>query len=116
MKVELIDLKKRYKEEKKEILSVIDNVLSKGNLIMTEEVFKFEKEICRYTKSKYCSSLNSGTDALMMALWACGIKKGDEVITTSKSFIATIGAIAHVGAIPVLVDVTEDLNINVNLV
>ena len=116
MKVELIDLKKRYKEEKKEILSVIDRVLSKGNLIMTEEVFKFEKEICRFTKSKYCSSLNSGTDALMMALWASGIKKGDEVITTSKSFIATIGAIVHVGAIPILVDVTDDLNINVNLI
>ena len=116
MKVDLIDLKKRYKEERREILKAIDNVLSKGNLIMTEEVFKFEKEICQYTNSKYCSSLNSGTDALMMALWASGIKKGDEVITTSKSFIATIGAIVHVGAIPILVDVSEDLNINVNLI
>ena len=116
MKVDLIDLKKRYKEERREILKAIDNVLSKGNLIMTEEVFKFEKEICQYTNSKYCSSLNSGTDALMMALWASGIKKGDEVITTSKSFIATIGAIVHVGAVPILVDVSEDLNINVNLI
>ena len=61
MKVDLIDLKKRYKEERREILKAIDNVLSKGNLIMTEEVFKFEKEICQYTNSKYCSSLNSGT-------------------------------------------------------
>ena len=57
----------------------------------------------------------SRTDALMMALWASGIKK-DEVITTSKSFIATIGAIVHVGAVPILVDVSEDLNINVNLI
>ena len=59
------------------------------------------------TQSKYCCSLNSGTDALMMALWALGIQKGDEVITSSLSFFATVGAIVHVGAKPVLVDVNE---------
>ena len=116
MKVELIDLKKRYQQEKSEILKIIDSVLKKGHLIMTKEVYQFEKAICKFTGAQFCSSLNSGTDALMMALWSSGIKKGDEVITSSKSFIATIGAIVHVGAKPVLVDVGNDLNINADLI
>lgn len=116
MKVELIDLVSRYNDEKKEINTCINKVLKKGHLILTEEVTNFENAICKYTNSKFCIGLNSGTDALMMALWSCGIGKGDEVITTSKSFIATIAAIVHVGAKPVMVDVSEDLNMNVNLI
>ena len=116
MKVELIDLKLRYQDEHKELLKIINSVLKKGHLVMSKEVFQFENAICKYSGSKFCSSLNSGTDALMMALWSLGIKKGDEVITSCKSFIATVGAISHVGAKPVLVDVGDDLNINVNLI
>lgn len=116
MNVDLIDLVSRYKDEKKEINKCINKVLKKGHLILTEEVSNFENAICKYTNSKFCLGLNSGTDALMMALWSCGIGKGDEVITTAKSFIATIAAIVHVGAKPVLVDINEDLNINTNLI
>jgi dTDP-4-amino-4,6-dideoxygalactose transaminase len=116
MQVDLIDLVSRYKDEKKEINTCINKILKKGNLILTQEVEIFEKEICDYTNSKFCLGLNSGTDALMMALWSCGIGKGDEVITTSKSFIATMAAIVHVGATPVLVDVNADLNMNTNLI
>ena len=60
--------------------------------------------------------LNSGTDAIMMGLWAAGIKKGDEVITTPLSFVASVGAIDHVEAKPVFVDVADDLNINPELI
>lgn len=116
MKIDIIDLKKRYKDERTDLLKIIDKVLKKGNLVMTKEVQKFEKNICKYTGAKYCVSLNSGTDALMMAMWACGVRKGDEVITTPKTFIATIGSIVHLGAVPVLVDVDEDLNINPELI
>ena len=116
MKIELIDLKKRFQEEKTEIMKCINKVLKKGNLILTEEVNNFEKSICDYTGAKYCLGLNSGTDALMMSLWANGIGRGDEVITTPISFIASIGAIVHVGAKPVFVDVGDDLNINPNLI
>jgi dTDP-4-amino-4,6-dideoxygalactose transaminase len=116
MKIEIIDLRKRFKEEKKDITKTINNVLSKGNLILTEEVENFEKSICKYTGSKYCLGLNSGTDALMMSLWSAGIGKGDEVITTPISFIASISSIVHVGAKPVFVDIGDDLNINADLI
>lgn len=116
MRVDLIDLKARYKEEKKEIDNSINNVLKKGNLILTEEVSEFESSVCNFTNSRYCIGLNSGTDALMMALWAYNIGKGDEVITSAKSFIATVGAISHVGAKPILVDIGDDLNINTDLI
>ena len=114
MKVEFIDLKSRYTIERNEILKSLDKVLKKGHLVLTNELEEFEKKICEYTKAKYCLGLNSGTDALMMSLWALGIGKGDEVITSPTSFIATVGAITHVGAKPVFVDVKEDFNIDEN--
>ena len=114
MRIEVIDLKKRFQEEKFEILKCINRVLKKGNLVLTKEVENFEKSICKFTHAKYCLGLNSGTDALMMSLWALGIGKGDEVITSPTSFIATVGAIKHIGAKPVFVDVKEDFNIDEN--
>jgi len=114
MIVPFVDLKKRYLDEKKHLIKILDNVLKSGNLIGSKEVLSFEKNISNYLSKKYCVSLNSGTDALMMALLALGVKKGDEVITTPISFIATIGSIIHIGAKPVLVDVDDDLNIDVN--
>ena len=116
MKIDFIDLKARYKEEKKDLIKIFDKVLKNGSLVLSKEVDNFEKNICKFTKSKYCLGLNSGTDGLMMALWSLGIKKGDEVITTPLSFVASIGAIIHVGAIPVFVDVKENLNINESLI
>ena len=89
MKIELIDLKMRFQEEKDEILECVSKVLQKGNLVLTEEVNNFEKAICDYTGSEYCLGLNSGTDALMMSLWSCNIGKNDEVITSPVSFIAS---------------------------
>jgi len=116
MRVNFIDLKQRYIEEKNDLQKIINKTLKSGNLVLTPEIEEFEKKICKYVKSKYCVSLNSGTDALMLSLWSLGIKKGDEVITSPISFIATAGAIAHVGAIPKFVDVNYDLNINVELI
>ena len=114
--INLIDLKDRYEEEKDELLSIFTKVIESGNLILSDENSNLEMEICRFINSKFCLTLNSGTDALMMALWSLGIKKGDEVITSSVSFIATAAAIDHVGAKPVFVDVKNDLNIDENLI
>tara|TARA_A100001011_G_scaffold400493_2_gene515506 strand:- start:1876 stop:2973 length:1098 start_codon:yes stop_codon:yes gene_type:complete len=116
MKVELIDLKKRYLDEKKELLNCFQRVVGKGSLVLTDELENFENKITKYTGAKYCLGLNSGTDALMMGLWALGIKKGDEVITSTISFIASAGAIFHLGAKPVFVDVCDDLNIDPDLI
>ncbi len=114
--IDLIDLKLRYKEEKKDLKKIIDNILKKANFVLTEEVSEFEKSIAKYTNTKYCLGLNSGTDALMMSLMVSGIKKGDEIITTPISFIATLGALIHIGARPIFVDVDDDLNINPDLI
>lgn len=116
MQVPFVDLKKRYLDEKNELIEIFKSTISSGNLIGSNEVSKFEKNISKLLGLKYCVTLNSGTDALMMAMHALGIKKGDEVITTPVSFIATVGAIIHLGAIPVFVDVDEDLNMNPDLI
>lgn len=112
MKINLIDLKERYKLEKKQLNRIINNILKSGNLILSKENDELENSVNKYLKTKYCLTLNSGTDALLMALWTMGIKKGDEVITSPISFIATAAAIHHVGAKPVFVDVKDDLNID----
>lgn len=116
LQVPFVDLKRRFLEEKKELMMIIEKTLKKGSLVLTDELNEFEKMISDYTKSKYAIGLNSGTDALMMALMASGIKKGDEIITSPISFIATAGAIVHVGAKPVFVDVGEDFLINPSLI
>ena len=112
IKVPFIDLKQRFQEEKTELLACVERVLEQGHLVLTQEVNEFEEKVQKYTGAKHCVSLNSGTDALMMGLWALGIGRGDEVITTPISFVATTGAIVHVGATPVYVDVREDQNID----
>jgi Predicted pyridoxal phosphate-dependent enzyme apparently involved in regulation of cell wall biogenesis len=100
--IDLIDLKLRYKEEKKDLKVIIDNILKNAHFVLTEEVSEFEKSIAKYTNTKYCLGLNSGTDALMMSLMVSGIKKGDEVITTPISFIATLGALIILGRVQFL--------------
>jgi dTDP-4-amino-4,6-dideoxygalactose transaminase len=112
LKVPFIDLQQRYQEEKAELLACVDRILTKGHLVMTEEVGEFEKRVVEYTGAKHCVSCGNGTDALMLALWALGIGKGDEVITTPISFVASTGSIAHVGATPVYADVRDDQNID----
>ena len=116
IRVPFIDLKQRYIDEKDELLTIIEKTIEKGSLVLTNELKEFEEEISTYTGAKYAIGLNSGTDALMMALMSSGIKKGDEVLTSPISFIATVGAIIHVGAKPVFVDVREDFLINPDLI
>jgi len=116
MTIKLSNLEEIYKEEKNEIYKCIDRVLKSGNLILSQENLILESKIAELAKKKYCLTLNSGTDALMMSLWASGVKKGDEVITTPLSFVATVNSIIHLGAKPVFVDVSDDLNIDPYLI
>lgn len=109
-----VNLSKQWKKNKSELLKLIDKTLSSGSWVGGGQVEKFEKNIARFCGVKYCCSLNSGTDALTLALHTLGIKKGDEVITTPNSFIASTAVIVHLGAIPKFVDVGEDQNIDPN--
>ena len=84
-----------------------NHVLTKGNLVLTSEVDNFEKSICKFTKSKYCLTLNSGTDALMMSLYSLGIKKGDEVIICSGTCSVMVNAILKLNAVPIFSDICE---------
>ena len=87
--VRYVDLIQRYADEREEIQECIDRVLSKGHLVLTEEVKELEQAVSDYCNIAHCVSLNSGTDALMMALWGAGIKKGDEVIVPAVSWSTT---------------------------
>lgn len=112
MHVPFVDLKQRIAEERDELRACIDAVLDDAQLVLGPHVASFEAAAARTIGIGHVVALNSGTDALMMALWALGIGKGDEVITTPVSFIATTGAIVHVGARPVYVDVGVDQNLD----
>jgi dTDP-4-amino-4,6-dideoxygalactose transaminase len=105
MKIPLVDLKAQYSALREEIDGAIRKVIESGQFILGPEVAAFESEIAAYCQTKYAVGVASGTDALRLALLACGIKSGDEVITTPFTFIATTEAITDCGATPVFVDI-----------
>lgn len=87
------------------IMEAVQRVLASGRFILGQNVAALEKEIAQYIGVRYAVGVNSGTDALMIALKSAGIKEGDEVITSPFSFFATAEAIHQVGAIPVFADI-----------
>src|SRR3989339_379776 len=103
--IPLIDLKIQYESIKNEIDAAIKQVLDHGRFILGPEVGAFEADISQYLGVKHAVGVASGTDALEIALMACGIGESDEVITTPFTFIATTEAIVNVGAKPVFVDI-----------
>lgn len=105
LKVPLVDLRTQYLALKPEIINAIEGVLDGMHLFLGPELHKFERSFADYCECLYGVGTSSGTDALALALRACDIGPGDEVITVSNTFIATVEAIALVGATPVFVDV-----------
>ena len=97
-----------------EVLNEIRKLVSRGDFTLGEAVNDFEDQFKKITESKYAIGVGSGTDALFLSLKALGIKDGDEVITTSYTFYATIGAIVTAGAIPKFVEIGPDYNIDVD--
>ena len=94
------------------IFDVWKKLIKKSDFTLGQFVESFENKFSNYIGMRYCISTNNGTDALILSLKSLGVKKGDEVITTPISFIASAGAIAHIGAKPIFVDIENDLNIN----
>ena len=114
MKTPFIDLKREYLSIKKEVKQRIIKVLEDGEYVYGKETKRFEKKFAKLVGSNYCLGTSSGTASLEIALRALDIGKGDEVITTPLTFIATVEAIINVGARPVFVDISENtLNLDV---
>jgi len=101
-------LHRQYKEIKDQIGLAINRVLNSQYFILGNELSKFEDEFAKYLGVKHVVGVNSGTDALIMALKVLKIGKGDEVITPTQSFIATTLAITEVGATPIFIDSNPD--------
>jgi dTDP-4-amino-4,6-dideoxygalactose transaminase len=116
MQIPFVNLKKQSELEKNIIIKSVKKVLKKSSFILGDDNRILEKKIEKYTKAKYCALLNSGTDALTLALHVVGVKRGDEVITCSNSFIASAAAIVHLGAKPIFIDVKDDQNMDPKLI
>jgi len=106
--VPFIDLTGQFKRIEEEILFATKKVYEKGRFILGEEVSAFEEEFSRYCGVRFGVGVDSGTNALYLALKAAGIGEGDEVITVAHSFIATALAISLTGARPLFVDIDSE--------
>src|SRR3989440_6358004 len=105
MKIPLVDLQAQYRTIRHEVMPAIEQVLESMHLFLGPHTQAFEQEFAHYCGCRYGIGLSNGTDALALALRACKIGPGDEVITVANTFIATVEAIAMVGATPVFVDI-----------
>lgn len=103
--IPLVDLKSQYAGLKEEIGKAISEVLESGDFILGAQLSCLQEEIAAYCSTQYGVGVGSGTEALHLALLACGVGPGDEVITTPFTFIATAEAIVHCGAKPVFADI-----------
>jgi UDP-2-acetamido-2-deoxy-ribo-hexuluronate aminotransferase len=115
--MQFTDLKTQYAALKSSVDARMQRVLDHGQYIMGPEVAEMEGQLAAFTGSKHCISVASGTEALLIAMMALGIGRGDEVITTAFTFAATAEMIALLGATPVFVDIERDTcNIDASLV
>jgi UDP-2-acetamido-2-deoxy-ribo-hexuluronate aminotransferase len=103
--MEFIDLKSQYEAARDLIDQRIHAVLDHGQYIMGPEVGELETRLAAYTGARHCIAVASGTEALLIALMALGVRPGDEIVTTPFTFIATAEVIVLLGAVPVFVDV-----------
>jgi aminotransferase EvaB len=105
MAIPVWDYRSEYEAERDDVLAAVDHVLRSGRLILGDSVRAFERELAAYCGVSYGVGVNSGTDALVLALRALDVRPGDEVITTSNTAIPTVSAIVTAGATPRFVDI-----------
>ena len=115
-KVGYIDYPALYQAMRQEVLETVDTVLSKGDVMLRQQLTDFEAHLAEFCHTRYAIGISNCTDALRLTLLAADIGSGDEVITVSHTFVATASAIHHTGATPVLVDIGDDHNMDVDLV
>jgi dTDP-4-amino-4,6-dideoxygalactose transaminase len=115
--VPLLDLRRQYAEIRREVEEALERVAESQQFILSDEVAAFESEAAAYLGTCFVAGCASGTDALWLALVACGVGPGDEVITSGFSFFSSVAAIVRAGARPVLMDIDpRTLNLDAALV
>ncbi len=114
-KVPFINYSQHYQSMKKEIDITLQRVLSRGDLILRSDIKNFERSLASFVDRRYGVGVGSCTGAMFLSLCAAGIGRGDEVITVSHTYIASIDVIVHCGAKPVLIDIGEDFNMDTDL-
>lgn len=112
--IPLVDLKSQYESIKSEIDGAISEVVESCQFVLGPKVEAFEADFAAYCQSRFAFGMNSGTSALHLALLAAGVGPGDEVITVSYTFVATVAGILYTGASPVLVDI-DPLTCNIDV-
>lgn len=112
-KVRFVDYPAQYAALREEILATIDHVLSRGDVMLRQQLRDFEEHLAAFVGTKYAVGVSNCTDGLHLTLRAAGVGPGDEVITVAHTFVATAAAIHHAGATPVLVDIGDDHNMDV---
>ncbi len=110
-RVPFVDPKTHYSRLKTEVDSAITDCLANGDLVYRQQLQDFEQHLADFVGVKYAVGVNSCYHALHFSLLAAGVGPGDEVITVGHTFVATVSAIVHTGAKPVLVDIREDYNL-----
>jgi dTDP-4-amino-4,6-dideoxygalactose transaminase len=113
MTVPFVDLRRQYLSIKEEIDEAIARVLNESSFILGREVEAFERAFAEYTGARFCVGVNSGTAAIQLAVMACGLASGDEVVIPANTFFATAEAISTAGATPVFVD-AESASYNID--
>jgi dTDP-4-amino-4,6-dideoxygalactose transaminase len=110
-RVPFVNPREHYRRIKEEIDFAIADTLAKGDLVLRQQLRDFEQHLADFVGVKYAIGVNSCYHALHFSLLAAGVGPGDQVITVGHTFVATVSAIVHTGAKPVLVDVREDYNL-----
>lgn len=115
-KVKYINYPMQFKNHEKDYMAIINDVLTKGDLILRGQLKSFEENLAKFCGTRFAVGVSNCTNALYLSLYSAGIHPGDEIITVSHTFVATIEAIHHLNAKPVFVDIADDHNINVDLI
>jgi len=115
-KVRFFDYPLQFKAHEREYMDIIHDTLSRGAYILGEDSTSFEKNLAHFVGAKYAIGVGNCTDALLLSLKAAGIGPEDEVITVAHTFVATVEVVKLLGARPILIDIADDHNMNVDLV
>lgn len=113
-KVRFFDYALQFREREQDYIEIIRETFSRGSFILGPELERFERNFAAFVGSKHAIGIGNCTDGLLLCLYALGIGQGDEVLTVSHTFVATVEVIVALGAKPVFVDIADDHNMDID--